>query len=417
VLRALDLAVNEYQGGEDYVAAWNPNSGQFHPGFPAEVNDLEFITGPTTADIDGLPGDEVIAGTASMDLAAFTGAGAPVSNAWPKLTADWMVATPTIGSFGTLDTSSSAHKDVIAVTRNGQVLAYKTAAQSCTSSSWPRFHHDIANSGDMRRDAIPPGTPTSVRISGIALRFGAPGDDLLCGAAKRYDVFTSDQPISGASARDLQPLSGSPKPADAGTAQSFDLPKVIKKHVAIRAVDDQGNLGPVADVDLTQKQLEEIRKNGTSGSATSGSGNSGRCLHPPLKVARGAIGPVKLGASRKSVSRMHPRTAKHSTLRFCVKPHGQLLAALTAKGRVQLLASTATVKGAHGFTHGLHGRKLTRALHGAKKQKGASGLYRKGTLLIGIRHKRVSFVAIADRRTLRSRKKTIAALKRLGLSR
>ena len=45
LLRALDLAVNEYQGGEDSYSAWNPATGQFRPGFPQRVNDLSFLTG------------------------------------------------------------------------------------------------------------------------------------------------------------------------------------------------------------------------------------------------------------------------------------------------------------------------------------------------------------------------------------
>ncbi len=77
VIRALDLAVNEYQGGADGVAAWNPASGEFLPGWPAQVNDLQFLTGPVVADVDGLPGEEVVAGTASMDLQAFGAAGTP----------------------------------------------------------------------------------------------------------------------------------------------------------------------------------------------------------------------------------------------------------------------------------------------------------------------------------------------------
>ena len=49
VIRALDLAVNEYQGGQDFVAAWDATTGQFRPGLPAPVNDLQFLTGPSVA--------------------------------------------------------------------------------------------------------------------------------------------------------------------------------------------------------------------------------------------------------------------------------------------------------------------------------------------------------------------------------
>ena len=81
LLRALDLAASEYQtGGEDYVAAWNPATGDFRPNFPVRMNDLQFLTGPSVADIDpGSPGEEMVAGSAYLDLQAYTGLGKPVA--------------------------------------------------------------------------------------------------------------------------------------------------------------------------------------------------------------------------------------------------------------------------------------------------------------------------------------------------
>ncbi|MFL5886664.1 MAG: S8 family serine peptidase, partial [Thermoleophilaceae bacterium] len=92
ILRALDVAVNEYQGGQDFTGAWDTSSGAFRPGFPASVNDLQFLTGPAVADIDGNPGEEVLEGSASLDFNAFNAAGAPADpGKWPKLSTDWTV--------------------------------------------------------------------------------------------------------------------------------------------------------------------------------------------------------------------------------------------------------------------------------------------------------------------------------------
>ena len=55
--------------------AWNASTGQPRAGWPLTVNDLQFLTGPAAADIDGQPGDEVIGGTASFDLFAANTAG------------------------------------------------------------------------------------------------------------------------------------------------------------------------------------------------------------------------------------------------------------------------------------------------------------------------------------------------------
>ncbi|MGH2923391.1 MAG: S8 family serine peptidase, partial [Solirubrobacterales bacterium] len=251
-IRALDLAVNEYQGGQDFVGAWESQTGLPHPGFPGVVNDLQFLTGPSVADIDGVGGQEVIAGTASFDLAAFSALGTPVPG-WPKLTGDWTVANPTVGSFGTIDTKPGARKRVIALTRSGYVSAYETEARSCTPSSWPRFHHDNANSGDYRRDATLPGKPTDpavVEPGGTpSLRVTAPGDELLCGFAAEWELVTSDDPIDESNFDQADDLEGAPAPASPGTVQTFAIPDGARRHLAIRAVDEQRNVGRAVSLD------------------------------------------------------------------------------------------------------------------------------------------------------------------------
>ncbi len=199
VIRAVDLGINEYQGGQDFLMAWNSETAQPQPGFPGIVNDLQFLTGPSVADIDAVPNtEEVVGGTASFDLAAFSGAGTPVPG-FPKLTGDWTVASPAIGSFGTLDAgpgSTNEGKALIGLTRSGYLFAYDTDAAACTPSSWPRFHHDNANSGDYSRDAVLPGKPTDPMLpTGTTMSFVAPGEDLMCANADRYEIVTSNSPI------------------------------------------------------------------------------------------------------------------------------------------------------------------------------------------------------------------------------
>src|SRR3954452_7685882 len=190
--RALDVVLPEYQrGGQDYLVGGETPSGQLRPGWPRPVNDLQFLTGPSTGDIDpSSPGEEVVSGSASDDLQGFTSAGTDVDG-WPKLTGDWTVANPVIGSWG-----GDEHKIVVALTRAGHILPFGTTAPACAPSSWPRFHHDNANSGDARRDAVSPGTPTDASVAGAKLGFVSPGDDVLCGRAKSYEVRTSDKPIT-----------------------------------------------------------------------------------------------------------------------------------------------------------------------------------------------------------------------------
>ncbi len=183
LVRALDLGLPEYQGGQDFTGVWNASTGQYHPGFPATQADLSFLSGPSAGDVDSVPGDEVLAATASLDLNAYNAqTGAPADpTKWPKLTSDWAVANPLIGSFGQLETDSATHNRVIELTRAGTLFAYDTPAPACPLGSWPRFHHDNASSGDFSRDAVSPGVPTDATVRGSTLTFTAPGDDLLCG--------------------------------------------------------------------------------------------------------------------------------------------------------------------------------------------------------------------------------------------
>ncbi len=252
IIRALDLAFNEYQtGGQDFIGAWNTSTGQLRPGFPSPVNDLSFLTGPSVGDVVAdSNGEEVVAGTSSMDLTALGPQGVEASTAWPKLTTDWTIATPLIGSFGTLDTDPSAPKVVVNVTRSGWINAYAADTQACAPSSSPRFHHDNANSGDYRRDAVLPGAPTEATVSAQSLTFTAPGDDLLCGTATRYEIVTSNDPITAANFASATVLGGPPTPVAAGGDQTYAIPAGAKRYVAVRAVDEQGNVGRPAVVDL-----------------------------------------------------------------------------------------------------------------------------------------------------------------------
>jgi hypothetical protein len=245
LLRAVDLIAPEYQGGQDFLGAWNPSlpTLQTLPGFPAEVNDLQFLSGPVVGDILGRAGQEVIGATSSLDLAAFTATGAPAAASWPKLTADWTVATPTLGSFGSLDSVAGARKDVVSITRAGELSVYRTPAPACSPSSSPRFHHDAWNSGDYTRDAVPPGRPFSGRVSRGVLRFRAPGGDLMCGRAERYELVSSKAPITVANFAFAHRLRVSMAPGRPGALQRLRLPRGTRRYVALRAVDAAGNVG------------------------------------------------------------------------------------------------------------------------------------------------------------------------------
>ena len=129
VIRALDVAVNgEQKGGQDFILGWNAASGQFSTGYPAPVNDLGFLTGETVGDITGqAPPRRWWAAPPRWTSRHSTPPGQPASSAWPKLSGDWVVATRTLGAFGTLDSDAGAHKDVVTITRSGHAVGLHDA--------------------------------------------------------------------------------------------------------------------------------------------------------------------------------------------------------------------------------------------------------------------------------------------------
>ena len=87
-----------------------------------------------------------------------------------------------------------------------------------------------------------------VSLSGTTVNFTAPGDDLLCGTADHYEIVTSNDPIDGDNFDQADSLADAPQPEAAGSEQSYVLPSGTRAFVAIRAVDDQGNVGRPAVV-------------------------------------------------------------------------------------------------------------------------------------------------------------------------
>ena len=63
-------------------------------------------------------------------------------------------------------------------------------------------------------------------------------------------MVTSSNPISPSNFAAASRLPGTPSPATPGSTQTYSLPGGAKRYVAIRAVDDQGNVGRPLVVDL-----------------------------------------------------------------------------------------------------------------------------------------------------------------------
>jgi hypothetical protein len=137
------VVLNSQQlGAQDLLAAWDATStGSFMPGFPTEVNDLQFFVTPTIADVTGDGRPEVLQGTATYDVQAINSAGSPAG--WPKFTGGWSVA-----SVGTGDVNGDRALDVVTVTREGWLFVWRTDGDACRQPEWPKYQLDFRNSGN-----------------------------------------------------------------------------------------------------------------------------------------------------------------------------------------------------------------------------------------------------------------------------
>src|SRR5205807_10326384 len=97
------------------------------------------------------------------DLQAY-GLGGIAPPGWPKFTGGWSVSTPAVGS---VSASSATGKLQVAMpTREGNLFVWQTQAPLCGSQEWPKYQHDLWNSGDFATDAKRPGVVGNATLAG-----------------------------------------------------------------------------------------------------------------------------------------------------------------------------------------------------------------------------------------------------------
>ena len=89
--------------------------------------------------------------------------------------------------------------DIATLTREGNAFVWKTESPVCgTNDEWWTSRHDERSTGAHGTDTRPPAVPAGIGLSGSRLRWTVPGDDWQCGAPSRVRVLTADSPITGA---------------------------------------------------------------------------------------------------------------------------------------------------------------------------------------------------------------------------
>lgn len=105
-------------------------------------------------------------------------------------------------------------------------------------------------------DNVPPSAVTdlaadSVSASAVRLAWTAPGDDGAVGQAISYDLRRATFPLDADNFASGDSLTGVPAPAPAGTRQSHLATGLDDRRLyyfAIRALDEEGNAGPISNV-------------------------------------------------------------------------------------------------------------------------------------------------------------------------
>ena len=161
VMRALDLGMPEYQGGRTTSAPGRARAPAVPPELPGDDQRPVVPHRSRHRRHRRPPGRGGIEGSASKDLIAYTAAGIPVAAAGRSSRPTGPSPTPSIGNFGTVDTDADERK-ALNMTRSGYIIAYEIDAGACSPASWPRFHHDNANSGDYRVTRCCPASRSTV---------------------------------------------------------------------------------------------------------------------------------------------------------------------------------------------------------------------------------------------------------------
>jgi len=150
------------------IGAWDGNTGDYLPGWPRVLEDMQFFMDPAIADLDGDGLPEVISGSGGGMMHAWNKDGVEPAG-WPKHTGQWELASPAVG-----DIDGDGHLDVVVATRQGWLFAWRTPAPAGAQVEWAGFHHDPQNSGNYEHP-LPVGYNTGLDTGVAAVSGGGCG--------------------------------------------------------------------------------------------------------------------------------------------------------------------------------------------------------------------------------------------------
>ena len=251
-------------GSQDQLALWSPD-GKYEPVAPLLVNDLQFFSSPTIADINGDGWAEVIQSTAASDTVAACYFNTN-DTATRYYTGGWSMSSVALGN-APMGARSDGKLRLVTVTREGYLRLYPTPVVAGTPeaaralSEWPEFGHDPRNTGNYHVDAVRPYPLRDIEVTPLPgkklqVKVTATGDDRYEGAAARYEVRYLAGTVaapSWLSGKVLTLAANTPSPAGQQDTlvTTKVLPAVAAYTIVVRAFDEAGNGSVVAKAYVT----------------------------------------------------------------------------------------------------------------------------------------------------------------------
>ncbi len=143
------------------VAAWSVDNDGYIDHFPMPIEDWQMFNDPIIADISGNGMPDIIEGSAGYQLWAWDANG-DIPQGWPKFTGGWMLASAAVG-----DVQGNGYLAVAAATREGNLYLWKTKGPA-NDVQWPKFHHDLWNTGNYETALPSQHGPASSSSSGCS---------------------------------------------------------------------------------------------------------------------------------------------------------------------------------------------------------------------------------------------------------
>jgi hypothetical protein len=148
------------------------------PGFPRQMEDMQFLLSPVAADVSGDGVSDIIQGSTAL-VRGFDHLGNELPG-FPLFHGGWQLSSSAIG-----DIDGDGYRDLVAATREGQLFAWRTEGRADGALDWGMFGHDPARTGNYHTPLQAQAGPESEEADCLAALSGGGG----LGLAPVFSLF------------------------------------------------------------------------------------------------------------------------------------------------------------------------------------------------------------------------------------